>query len=231
MTANISIPRATKNQFGAWLTNFINVLSAEPEVYEVNAAVIAQLDLVKAAFDDAFAAAGVNNRKAKTPGTYTQPMRAALDTAYNEAIGLASQIARQIQVNNAISDADKLNAGVVPLNDDRTPIPTPATQPVLGLMSSGVGFHQLEFEDSLTPGLKSKPFGVMQVELYGQIHAVGATPNLDEARKIASFTKNPMIVTHNTADNGKEITYWSRYITRRGFEGNFGGSITHTIGF
>src|SRR5690606_29840776 len=105
---SISIPRGTAASELAWGQNFVTKLEGDPGAYMVDPPTIADLRMLVDAFQAAYDAAGVLNRTAVDPGSYTQPNRAALQAARSNFMGMASQVATQIQANSAVSDQDKL---------------------------------------------------------------------------------------------------------------------------
>lgn len=228
---NTSIPRNTKQANLSWGQTFVAVVAAAPATYMIDPATVTDLQTLIAAYQDAFDLAGVNSRFAVDPSGYTKPNRAALSTAASEFNGLAAQLAVQIQANNAISDADKLAAGIVPRNFIRTPVPAPSTPPVLAITLATNGVHQIEFADITTPTSRRKPTGVMQIQLLAQIHDVGTPEVFADALLVGQFTKSPMLVTHDPTDNGKLASYWGRWVTRTGLAGPFSAAATGTIMF
>lgn len=228
---SISIPRGTSASELAWGQNFVTKLEADPGAFMVDPPTIADLRMLVDAFQAAYDAAGVLNRLAVDPGSYTQPQRAALQAARNNFMGEASQVSFQIHANSAVSDADKLDAGVAPRNFDRQPIPAPSSQPLIDVQDAQSGVHQLVYTDINTPDSKAKPFGVTQILLYVAITEIGESPTFNDAHFYGAFTKNPIVVGFDQADNGKKATYFARWMNKKGNMGPVSASVSATIMF
>lgn len=229
MPANVSIPRQTRNATLTWGQNFVTKLEAAPATYMVAAVTITALRTLVDAFQIAFDVAGVVGRLSVDPSGYTKPQRAALSAAAADFLGLASQTAVQIQANSAISDMDKLDAGVVPRNFTRTPIPAPNSAPLIDISFAASGTHQLEYADTNSPSSRTKPSGVTGLLLFLEIHAGNVDADYNNARLYGVFTKSPMIVAFDQDDAGKTATYWAQWINRRGEPGPLSASRSFTI--
>lgn len=229
--ANISIPRNTKNATLAWGQVFVSAIEATPATYMVDAAVVTSLRTLVDQYQVDFDAFGVVNRFANNDATYTKVGRAALATSSSNFLGLASQVAVEIQANSAISDAAKLTAGVQPRNLTRTAVPAPSSSPLLDLTFATSGIHQIEYADINTPSLKAKPPGVVNAQAYMEVHAIGTPSDLANAMFLGAFTRTPIVVSLDPADNGMEATYWARWQNRKGEVGPFGSPTSGTIMF
>jgi hypothetical protein len=227
--ANQSIPTSTDAEALAWLENFAAVIVADPTTYGLDAPTAADVDTAVVAFRDAYDIAGVSGRTAVNPGGYTQPNRADMYASRNAALAVARPIAVQIQANPGISDMDKLTAGIVPRNFNRTKIFVPATSPLLGFLRAGVGTHLLGFADEMTPSSKRKPLGARQIQLF---LGIGATiTSLGSLRFYAGYSRFPMQVNFDPADAGKLATYAGRWVGTRGDVGPWSALLTATILF
>lgn len=228
---NITIPRNTKNAMLNWGQTFVAAIEAAPATYMIDASVVTSLRTLVDQFQADFDSYGVINRFAVNDATYTKVGRAALSTSSSNFVGLASQVAFEIHSNSAISDQDKLTAGVQPRNFSRTPSTTPNSSPLLDMTFATSGVHQVEYADINTPSMKRKPAGVTQIQLFNEVHPVGQAPDIANATFVGAFTRTPMVVSHDPGDNGMEATYWGRWQNRLGEVGAFGTPTTATIMF
>ncbi len=226
---NQSIPTSTDAEALAWLENFAATLVAAPATYDIDAVTATDLDTAVVAFRNAYDLAGVAGRVAVNPGGYTQPARAAMYAARDAALAVARPLAVQIQANPGISDQDKLDAGVVPRNFNRTPIFVPNTAPILAFLQAGIGTHLLSFADELTPGSKRKPLGATQLQLWLGVGAA-QTP-LADLGFYSAFSRTPAVVAFDPVDAGKLATYAARWMGRRGDVGPWSAVITATVMF
>jgi hypothetical protein len=227
--SNTSIPDNTIAGNLAWCQNFSTELTADPAALGQNAAIALDVANLVADYTAAFDLAGVESRQAKSPGGYTKPNRAALYTIKASCLAVIRPLAFEIHANPAVSDEDKLLAGVVPRNFNRTPIFVPGTSPILGLQFASMGSHTLAFADSASPASKRKPFGAVGLQLFVGIDSV-ETP-LSELRYYSTFTRNPAVVAFDPQDAGKVATYAGRWIGKRGDDGPWSATFTAVIMF
>lgn len=226
---NQSIPTSTDSETLSWLENFRDVIVADPTLYGLTAPDATALDVAVDAFRVAYDIAGVNGRMAVNPGGYTQPNRATMYGARNSALSIARPFAVQIQANPGISDEDKLAAGVVPRNFNRTLTFVPQTAPILGFLSAGVGTHLLGFADELTPSSKRKPLGAVAVQLWLGVGTL-VTP-LNDLDFYQQYSRFPAQVNFDPEDAGKLATYAARWVGRRGDVGPWSATLTATVLF
>jgi hypothetical protein len=231
MSVNITIPRSTAAETLAWGQTFVAGIEASPGTYQVDTPTVVQLRTLIDDYQAAYDEAGVLQRVAVQPETYTKGRRAAMYTARSNFLGLASQLAVQIQVNSAISDQDKVAIGVQPRNSMRTPIPPPSTAPLIDIIAMTSGLHQLEYADTTTPSSRAKPFGVAGLQLFVAITEAEVTPTFPDADFYGLFTKSPVQVAFDPTDATKKATYWARWMNRKGQEGPISGAVSGIIAF
>ena len=95
-----------------------------------------------------------------------------------------------------------------------TPVPVPATMPVLGLIASTVGQSRINFHDSALSG-KVKPYGAKQVDLHIG-YGVAAIVDPAECAYHGSVNKSPAIITWPSENRGQIATVFARYRTQSG---------------
>jgi hypothetical protein len=213
-----------------WLRTFVDALSASPATYFVDPAAAVTLDGLVTTVEASFATGGTTGRFANNPATYT-PVTAALFAAdLSAAKATAAPQAQQIRQNLGIDDADKIAAGVRPLNNSRIPIPVPVSIPILNVLFAAPGTHTLEFADSATPASKTKPFGAIHLQLFVNI-GVAAVMDPLLADYLLSATRNPVFAGFLAGDNGKIATYFARWVTRKGGTGDWSAPVAMTIAF
>ena len=194
--------------FLSWSNNFAALLTANPTAVGETAATAA----VVQADADAFAAAYAT---AIDPATRTAPSVIAKDNARFTAEQTIRPVAIRIRNNAAVTDAQRLDYGLTVPKTVPTPIPAPASFPIMGLRNATPGVHKLQYSDNLTPDGKAKPFGAIGVEVW---RAVGVVPATDPAQAdyYATATKSPFNSAFISADKGKVCTYFCRWVTRSG---------------
>lgn len=196
--------------FDAWLDNFSNLLTANPSDFGLTAPDAAAVAAVYGTWNTAY---GI----AVDPVTRTSPAIAAKDAARASAEAVVRPFAVQISVNPAVTNANKTAIGVTVRSTTPTPIPPPTDMPELGLQSAIPLEMLMSYK---VPGAvgKSKPFGSIGVEVF---RAVGDVPAIDPAQATynGTFTKSPFRQRFTAEDQGKTVTYFARFVTRSGPEG------------
>jgi len=191
-----------------WMLAFSAGISANPPLYLLTAADATAI----ANAVNAFAAA-----RAITiiPATRNEVTIADKDDARTSAEQICRQYALLIKFNAGISDGDKINIGVRPVNPDREPIEAPASSPMLNIKGCTPGSQTLVYSDSNTPDSAAKPFGASELQLFV---AIADAPVVDpaDATFLGKFTRNPIGVQFDAEDNRKQATYFARWASPRG---------------
>jgi hypothetical protein len=120
-----------------------------------------------------------------------------------------------IKENAGITDADKIDIGVRPVNINREPINCPQTSPLISILGNTPGVQELRYADTTTPDRRAKPFGASELQLFVVRGTVENAP-LADATFYGKFTRNPVIVNFDEADDGKIATYYARWASVRG---------------
>jgi hypothetical protein len=207
MAATDYIP-AEDAQFSLWAQAFAAGISSNPALYQISAAQAASIQGVVNAFVTALLTA-------TTETTRTKATIIGKDDAREVAEGLCRQWAILIKDNAGITDGDKVNIGVRPVNPNREPIQCPQTSPLLSVLGNTPGSQTLRFADTNTPDSKAKPFGASELQLFLAIGTTEPAP-LSEARFYAKVTRNPIAVEFAEGDDGKIATYYARWASVRG---------------
>lgn len=218
--ANNFIP-AQDPQALIWMQTFSGGISSDPSLYLLTAPDAATIASAVNLFDLALA-------ESSDPATRTPVTVAQKDDCRVAAEAVCRQFAILIKYNAGISDPDKIAIGVRPVNTSREPIPCPPTSPLLNVIAATPGVQTLRYADSTTPDSGKKPFGATELQLFV---AVGTAPVTDPeaARFYGKFTKNPIGVDFDAADNGKQATFFARWASRRGQTGPWSLPVTMAI--
>ena len=192
----------------AFMQTFAAGIAASPATYDLVAADATTISNAVSAFEVAF---GVTSN----PATRTAVTVNVKSSSRDAAEAVVRQYAAQIRVNAGITDANKIAIGVRPVNTSRTPVPVPATSPLLNIVEVTPGVQHLRYADSATPDSGAKPFGAASLQLFV---AVGTVAVVDPAAALfrAACTRNPVEVAFEAADDGKLATYFARWATARG---------------
>lgn len=207
--------------FDAWSSNFATVIAANPSAYGLAAA-------DATAITNAYTLWSAAYTLATNPSTRTTPSIAAKDVQKAASLVTFRAYATIIQANQGVSNDAKADAGLTIRSAGRTPVPAPATAPILGFVGATPLVHTLTYRDTSTPTSKAKPFGALQLEIW---RSVGLTaPSGPETTSfVGLYTKSPLAVNFISADVGKTAWYYGRWVTRRGLVGPWSALLSAAI--
>lgn len=204
------IPRRDANAL-QWMIAFSTGISQNPALYELTEADSESIAQAVQEFQQALAVSTFKaTRTEETVNQKNIKRNAATDLCRNYAIG--------IKYNEGIDDSSKIAIGVRPVNTDRDPIFCPQTSPIVNIIAATPGAHTLRYSDSFTPDSAKKPFGAVALQLFGYI-GDEVTDNENLAKLLDTATRNPVVTAFDPDDDGKMITYFGRWIGRRGDTG------------
>lgn len=191
-----------------WLGNFKTLIAATPTAYGLVAADGTAITTAYNNWHTAYLAAV--NPTTRTPATV-----ATKNAQKTVVLGVVRGYAATIRANMAVSDALKIGLGLRVHDNAPTPIPPPATYPMLTLAGLGVGQQSLRAADQFTPSKRAKPAGTAGMLLF---RAVAAAPVTDPAQCafLAFASKTEFQATFDPADNGKVATYFARWTNSKG---------------
>lgn len=194
--------------YALWLANFNGLIAATPADYGLIAGDAAVISAANTAFQAAYTAS-------ITPETRTSATIAEKDAQRAAATATVRPYAVTISRNAGVSDELKTGLGINLPNASRTPIPAPTTAPVLSHLASTHLAAKLGYRDTTTPTSKSKPPGVVSLELRQMIGLAPAV-DPDAAPTLGLFTKSPLGIAFSAGDVGKVVTLWGRWTTKSG---------------
>lgn len=215
------IPAKDAN-FSLWVQAFASGLSGDPAKYMLTAA---EALVIQGTVNDFVAALLVaTNEETRTKGTII-----AKDDARSICETLCRQYAIDIKNNTGITDQDKVNIGVRPINPDREPIEVPTTQPLLNIVGQLPGQQTVRYSDANTPDSRARPFGASELQVFLGITTGTGDAQLADCRFLGKFTRNPIEVEFNETDDKKTATYYARWASPRGDTGPWSLPISMTI--
>lgn len=197
----------TDADFDTWLQNFASVIAGAPSTYFLTAGDATSISIQATAFDAAYVLATGG-------GTRGPSTIADKDAARTTAEQVVRPYASTIAGNPAISNMDKVAVGVTVRSTTKTPVPPPSTAPVLSLVSAIAGALNFQYRDATTPLLKTKPFGVIGLQLnvaFGTVPAVSP----EATAYLLTATKTPFQIS-TVGQTGKVVTLYARWATRGG---------------
>lgn len=203
-----------------WMKNFAAQLSAAPATYQVSGPDAANISAAVAAFEAAYDAA-------KEPSGQNPVTIVTKDETRRVAEELCRQFAILIKYNAGITSADKIEAGIRPVNTSRQPIHVPATSPLLNIVGATPGSQTLKFRDAMNPEARGKPFGAETIQIFV---AVGETEGpVEGARFLGAYKRNPIGVAFTEVEDGKIATYYARWAGGNGDTGPWSNPVTMRI--
>lgn len=205
-----------------WLAEFAEGLAQRPTVYKVSAGEVAAVTSAV----DAFAAA---LRLATQPSTRTGPAIVAKDAARAAAENACRPIYLRIKIDPGIPNDQKVALGVRPVNPARPRIGRPSSWPVLQMRQITGHSHVLTYHDSeLSAARLAKPAGATGIQLFRHLGDRGAAlPS--EADYLGTFTRAPIVVDYDVAQDLQLATYFARWINRKGQTGPWSGPLCQRV--
>jgi hypothetical protein len=205
-----------------WAANFSTLITASPGTYGLVSGDAVAIAAVVATWTAAYAL--VTSPSTKTPATVS-----AKNTARTTMLATLRPYAQTIGLNAGVTSGNKIALGINPRTSVPIPITTPTTYPLLTIQAALALQHILRYRDQLaSPSVKSKPYGVLQVQLYGMASATVVT-DPSTLPFLQAATKSPFLQTWPSGDVGEKAYYAARYVTRKGLVGPWSPIVSFTI--
>lgn len=204
-----------------WVLNFKTLIAANPTSYGLSASDATAIGTAYTNWHAAYLAAiGPTTRNVSTIGTKNEQKAVVL--------GVVRGYAATIRANRAVSSALKSGLGLHVPTGTTTPVPPPATSPVLAFHGMRPGVQSVQATDETTPTHRGKPAGVAGLLLF---RTVAAEPAVDaEAAHFLGFvTRADYTATYTTADTGKVATYFARWTNAKGEMGPWSSPLSMPI--
>ena len=208
--------------FNNWLGNFSTLITASPGTYGLTSGDATAIAAQVAAWEAAYALV-------TSPTTKTKTTVQAKNAEKITVLATVRPYAQNIGLNAGVSSANKIALGVNPRTSTPVPITVPTTYPVLSITQALPLQHVLHYRDQLaSPSVKSKPYGVTGLLLYG---TASATVITDPSVLIflGLQTKSPLLQSWPSGDVGQKAYYAARWATRKGLVGPWSPIASFTI--
>jgi len=204
------IPRRDTD-FLAWQKNFSTRLSSDSVAFGISPADAAALAILS----DSFAAA---LSLAIEPGSRTRPNIATKNSARAELATRARQLARRIQSDPAVTDAQKIDLGLTPSSAAPPAGGPPRSRPILSVRPLTGGRARLRLADAESPNHRGKPPGTVGAILFVKIG--GAMPTLTQDYSYAGMATTAIHTIQLPPEaHCQEIWITARWFNLRGEEG------------
>jgi hypothetical protein len=203
------------------LQRFAECIASDPGRYNLREDESAEISRAVEAFAKAQAITACERTKTKCTVDDKNKKRRIAEAIHSKYYNL-------IKNDPGVSDGDKVSIGVRLVNLERTEIHVPNRPPCLTVTGAIQGQHTLKFVDEGTlPLLKDadaplggsgKPHGAVFLQIYAAV-GEGKKQKREDAREVGLFTRNPIRIEYQEANNGKQACYWGRWISRKGETG------------
>jgi hypothetical protein len=203
-----------------WLENFQTLIAANPPVYGLTTTDSSNITAQVQSWVTAYTLV-------ISPSTKTPAAVQAKNTAKVITLAIIRPYAQQIAKNAGVTSSNKIALGLNPQTSTPTPITTPTTAPVLTAQSSSTAGTIIRYRDATaSPSVKSKPYGVTQIQLFAM---ASATPITDPALLPLQgvYTKAPLTAAMGNAAAGKVVYYAGRWVTAKGLIGPWSSIISY----
>jgi hypothetical protein len=209
-------------QLNNWAANFSTLATASPSTYGLVSGDAAAIAAVVATWTAAYAL--VTSSSTKTAATVSSK-----NTAKITMLATLRPYSQQISLNAGVTSANKTAIGVNPRTSVPTPITVPTTYPLLTVATALALQHIIRYRDSLaSPSVKSKPYGVIAVQLFGNASATAIT-DPTTLMYLQSAPKSPFLQAWGSGTAGEKAYYAARYVTRKGLLGPWSPIVSFTI--
>ena len=203
------IPRAYA-ALANFLTNLLNKVSEAQIRLGIDAAKLAEFQL---AVNEYLAANTIANDLAASSGD----LRDRKDLAEAARAATRKFVNSQLRYNDALTNHDREDMGLVIPDHHPTPVEIPTTVPIVIISHPSMAVIELRFRDSEASG-KGKPAGIHGAEVaWGTLD----TPpvNWKDLNRSSFATHSPLKITFENEDIGKTFYYALRWENNRGEKG------------
>ena len=204
------VPPRRDHALDTWSENFGQRIVADPEAYGVGAG-----DAL--AFRAAAAEYAASLTAATDPGTRTRSAVAGKNAAKRALLRHARQLVRIISAQASVTDSQRADLGLALRDGIPSPIPAPATRPVV-LVDP---FGRLRLMDETTPTRRGKPAHVLGALLYTKIAPAAEPPpaTLADATFACVITRPIHRLPLPPGAKGQTLHVLAQWINPRGHHG------------
>lgn len=208
-------------EFSLWMRNYATKLNSLKSSLNLNETSMNDLTTLQSAFDADLSRVSEARAGLAAAAQAKERSRQLLEESVR-------QMTRSLQINPALTDADKADLQITVTDQTRTPAAVPQTRPVAQVDTSKPQQHTISWVDEATPTSKARPEGVYGCELRCQVG--GAEPaDPDEMKFLAIDTRSPYVAQFEGADAGQTVYYRLRWVNTRNEQGPWSDIYSATI--
>src|SRR5687768_2268998 len=149
----------------AWGDNFGTRISASPVTYGLTAAQATSFDAKYSAFQTAYNSL----LAAREAGTRSESQTATKDGAKAELTQTARELYGFVQDSLTVTNAQKIELGVVVRDVEPSPIPPPSSDPGIEIVSTVGRTVKIRLKDKTTTGRRGRPLGVIGASVFSHV--------------------------------------------------------------
>jgi hypothetical protein len=164
---------------------------------------------------------------ATTPATRTKISVAAKDTSKLALVAKVRQLIRLVTAYPPLTPAQRASLGLNPKDVTPTPVPVPATRPMLALDPDGVA----RIFDETTPENRRKPGGVTGAIVFSKVGPETEAPPVEpaDAKFAVLATRTRFAIPLPPGSNGKTLWVMAQWFNARGELGPVSAVASTTI--
>lgn len=157
--------------------------------------------------------------------------RQSKDAAKRELERQIRPISAFVQSYPKTTDADRATIGITVKDTGGTPVPPPASRPLLLIDSGNRLTHRLRLVDESTPTRAARPRGTLGAEVYLALVPPRETPPADPSvyKFVRTVTRGGAEVSFESDKGGQTAAYLVRWVSATGEPGPWSETVTATI--
>jgi hypothetical protein len=149
----------------SWGDNFGTRISASPVTYGLSAAQAASFDAKYSAFQVAYTAL----LAAREAGVRSAPLTATKNSTKFDLTQTARELYGFVQDSLTVTDAQKIELGVVVRDVEPSPVPPPSSDPGIEIVSTVGRTVKIRLVDKTTTGRRGRPLGVIGAAVFSHV--------------------------------------------------------------
>lgn len=203
------------NQFNIFQEDVVTTCDTNKVAWNIPPTTITDLQALQTAWSAAWLIA-------KDKGNRSMAQVTAKDNARQDFEGsLRPFIQQYVQLNSAVTNADRVSMNIKPKDKNRTKVPVPTTIPMVDMMPGNgstllVNFRQQP--DAQGSSRRGKPQGVSNCEFY---YKVGGEAPVSPAECPVKTTasRSPLTLSFDPAQSGTRVWTYGRWVNTTGQAG------------
>lgn len=212
-----TVPPAKDQDLDAWSQNFDTKITATPTAFGLVAADATAFHALATDYTTRLTTA-VN------PDTRTKATVANKNISKLALTAKARSLIKIINAYPPVTNGQRASLGLNPKDAGPTPIPAPATKPLLAVDPDGT----LRIVDETMPDRRAKPAGVRGAVVFAKVDGPPPTTT-DDAKFSALATKNRIPLALPSGSNGKTLYVLAAWYNERGELGPVSNIASTTI--